>query len=95
MAITLNKFAIRCFESDVSAGKLSLDSSARPLIYDISRSWRRLLESTNRKPSEDWSMKEEAAGEIIISAAIYLHRIGCKNIEQLLKDMMERRIRHN
>ena len=39
--------------------------------------------------------KEEAAAEVMISTLTYLQRIGCKNIEQLLKDTIERHARQN
>ncbi len=97
MAITLNKYAIRCEEIAIAGGKISPNSSARPLLYDISRNWRKLLDATNFKSdnSGEWSEKEESASEVIISTLTYLQRIGCKNIEQLLKDTIERHARQN
>ena len=95
MAITLNKSAIRCEEIAIASGKITPNSSARPLLYDISRDWRTLLDAT-ASPSNNpgpWSKREEAASEVIISALTYLRRIGCKNIEQLLKDTIERHAR--
>ena len=95
MAITLNKYAARCEEIALAGGKITPNSSATPLLYDISRNWRELLEATNFQSLNDgpWSEKEEAAGEVIISAITYLQRIGCKDIEQLLKDTIERHAR--
>lgn len=97
MAITLNKYAIRCEEIAVAGGKITTNSSARPLLYDISRHWRVLLDATDFPSGNpgQWSEKEEAASEVIISAVTYLQRIGCKNIEQLLKDTIERLARQN
>lgn len=96
MAITLNKYAIRCEEIALASGRLSSDSSARPLIYDISRNWRKLLTASKSMQNTDtWSEKELAAGEVIISAMTYLQRIDCKNIEQLLRDTIERHARLN
>lgn len=97
MAITLNKFAVKCEEQAITKGKITRNSSAQPLLYDISRNWRLLLEATKYKSSDagKWSEKEEAACEVIISALAYLKRIGCDNIEQLLKDTMERHAGHN
>lgn len=97
MAITLNKSAIRCEEIAIASGKIMPNSSARPLLYIMSRQWRELLDasgfiSANPGP---WSEREEAAIEIIISAMTYLQRIGCRNIEQLLKDTIERHSRQN
>lgn len=91
MAITLNKYAVKCEELAIASGKITPNSSATPLLYDISRNWRKLLDATTFKgESGEWNEKEEAAGEVIISAVTYLQRIGCNNIEQLLKDTIER-----
>lgn len=97
MAITLNKQAIRCEEIALAGGKITPASSPRTLLYDISREWRQLLDATSF-PSEkmpDWSEKEEAASEVLVAALTYLQRIGCKNIEQLLLDTIERHARQN
>lgn len=92
MAITLNKSAIRCEEIALASGKIAPNSSAQPLLYDISRNWRKLLDASGFKSDNPgpWSEREELASDVIISALAYLRRIGCKNIEQLLKDSMER-----
>lgn len=92
MAITLNKYAVRCEQLAIAEGKITSTSSAQPLLYDISRNWRALLDATNfRSLSLDtWSEKEEMAGEVMVSTLAYLQRIGCSNIEQLLKDVLER-----
>ena len=98
MAITLNKkYAIMCEEAAIASGKITPDSSAQPLLYDISRNWRKLLDATKFKSKNPgpWNEKEEAAGEVIISAVTYLQHIGCKNIEQLLIDIIERHARQN
>lgn len=97
MAITLNKYAIKCVEIAIAGGKITQNSSASPLLYDISRKWRDLLEATNFRSlnNDKWSEREELASEVIISAITYLQRIGCSNIEQLLKDTIERHARQN
>lgn len=97
MAITLNKYAERCEEGAMTAGRITAESSARPLMYDISRHWRVLLDASAFKSGNpgNWSDREEAAGEVIVSALAYLHRIGCRNIEQLLRDILERHAQKN
>ncbi|WP_304647425.1 hypothetical protein [uncultured Duncaniella sp.] len=97
MAITLNKSAIRCEKIAIASGKINTKSSARPLLYDISRHWRELLDASRFQGNHAgiWSETEEAAAEVIISTMTYLQRIGCKNIEQLLKDTIERHSRQN
>lgn len=91
MAITLNKYAVRCEQMALDGGQMTPNSSARPLLYDISRNWRTLLDASGfSSPVSEWSEKEVAASEVIVSAVTYLQRIGCSNIEQLLKDTIER-----
>ena len=97
MAITLNKYAARCEEIALAGGKITPDSSARTFLYDISRNWRTLLDASGFSSDNpgSWSDKEEAACEVMISAMAYLQRIGCRNIEQLLKDTVERHARES
>lgn len=98
MAIKLNKYALQCEEMALAGGKITSNSSPSTLLYDISRNWRVLLNATcfpGGCPSGQWSEREEAACEVIISAVAYLQRIGCKNIEQLLKDTLEQHARQN
>ncbi|MCM1337730.1 MAG: hypothetical protein NC187_08140 [Candidatus Amulumruptor caecigallinarius] len=97
MAITLNKQALRCEEIAVARGKITPQSSPRTSLYDISRQWRELLGASGF-PSEGmpgWSEKEAAAAELLIATLTYLQHIGCKNIEQLLRDAIERQARQN
>lgn len=94
MAIKLNKYAIRCEEIALASGRITPHSSAQPILYDISRNWRRSLEATRfQADGARWTEKEAVVGEIILSALAYLQRIGCKNIEQLLKDTIEQHAR--
>lgn len=93
MAKKLNNCALRCEELAIAGGKITAQSSERPLLYDISRNWRAALDATGFRSQNlpQWSEKEEAAGELIISALAYLRRIGCKDIEQLIYDILEQR----
>ncbi|MCM1140942.1 MAG: hypothetical protein NC453_20420 [Muribaculum sp.] len=97
MAITLNKQAIRCEEIALAGGKITPASSPRTLLYDISRQWRELLDATSFQSGNlpEWSEREVAASEVLVATLTYLQRIGCKNIEQLLKDTIERHARQN
>jgi len=97
MAITLNKQAVRCVEIALAGGKITPLSSSRISLYDISRMWRVLLDATSFPSGNlpEWSEKEEAAAEVLIATLTYLQRIGCKNIEQLLRDAIERHARQN
>ena len=95
MAITLNKSAIKCEEIAIASGRITPNSSPRPLLYDISRSWRELCDASCFRSDNPgpWSEREDSAAEVIISTITYLQRIGCKNIEQLIKDTIERHAR--
>lgn len=97
MAITLNKYAALCVEIALANGNIGKDSSARQFLYDISRNWRVSLDATAFKSLElpEWNEKEIAACEIAISALSYLQRIGCRDIEQLLKDVIAHKARMN
>ncbi len=91
MAITLNKYAVRCEQLAIAGGHITENSSARPLLYDISRNWRTLLEASGFGSDIcGWSDREVAASEVIVAAVTYLQRIGGRNIDQLLKKTIER-----
>lgn len=91
MAIPLKKFAEQCEEVALANGKITPLSSPSVSMYDISRRWRELCKATAFKSDNlpDWSEKEEGAAEVIIAALTYLQRIGCKDIEQLLRSTLE------
>lgn len=94
MAITLNKQAKMCEKAALQSGRITPDSPAGTFLYDISRHWRRLIKATNFiSRLGRWSEKEVCAGEVIISAVTYLQRLGCTDIEQLLRDTMEQKTR--
>ena len=90
MAITLNKHAIRCVKIALAKGIITPTSSARTSLYDISRHWRKLTEATSYVgETGEWSEREEEAAQVIISTLTYLQRIGCIDIEKLLKNTIE------
>lgn len=91
MAITLNKYAIQCEQMAINSGKINEQSSPRVMLYDISRHWRDLLSSGKGPDAQlpQWSKREKETAEIILASVIYLQRIGCDNIEQLLRDTMQ------
>lgn len=94
MAIPLNKYAVRCEELAISSGWITTNSSATPLMYDISRDWRMLLKATSFRCGA-WTEREEAAADVIVSTLAYLNRLGCSNIEKLLTDSIERHARQD
>lgn len=93
----INKYAAQCEEAMLAGGRITTESSARPLLYDISRHWRRLLKATGHISDNlsNWSEREEVASEILITALAYLNRIGCKDIEDLLIDKLNHISRKN
>lgn len=91
MAIPLKKFAVQCEEVAIANGTITPLSSPTTSLYDISRKWRELCNATTFKSLglDGWSKKEEGAAEVIIAALTYLQRIGCKDIERLLREALE------
>lgn len=91
MAIPLKKFAAQCVQVAIEGGKITETSSSRVFLYEISRKWRELYDATSFQSQsiEGWSEKEVAAAKVIIASLTYLERIGCKNVEQLLKHTLE------
>lgn len=92
MAITLNKQAVRCEKTAIAQGKITPLSSSRASLYEISRKWRMLLDATSfpSKEAPQWSEREITAAEMMVETLVYLRRIGCDDIEQLLRDVIER-----
>ena len=82
MAITLNKLAKQCEKIALEQGIITEQSSPQVLLYDISRHWRELLDATNFASLTlvGWNEKEDVT---------YLQRIGCTNIERLIKQKIE------
>lgn len=98
MAITLNKQAIRCEELAIACGKITPLSPPRSSCYDISRAWRDLHSLGSNYQSDilpEWSEREVAAADILMATLTYLQRIGCKDIERLLRDCMKRQEKGN
>lgn len=91
MAIPLRKFATQCVQVAIEGGKITEASSSRASLYEISRKWRELYDATSFQSQsvEGWTEKEVAAAKVIIASLTFLERIGCKNVEQLLKQTLE------
>lgn len=90
MAITLNKYAILCDERANAGGNMTPNTSSRMLLYEISKNWRELMKSSNFKSDRmrAYSEQEDMAGELLLSVLAYLHRIGCNDVERLLKEKL-------
>lgn len=93
MAITLNKYAIRCEQAAIANGSISSNSSFRTFLYDVSRSWRKEVDATSYKSEElcMFSERQVAGADVIIDQLLCLQRDGCENIEQLIRDRIRQR----
>ena len=93
MAITLNKYAIRCEQAAIANGSISHTSSFRTFLYDVSRSWRKEVNATSYKSGEQrkYSERQIAGADVIIDQLLCLQRDGCENIEQLIRDRIRQR----
>lgn len=91
MAIPLRKFAALCEKVAIDGGKITDASSPQASLYEISRKWRELYSATTFRSQsvKGWSEKEVAAAEVIIASLTYLQRIGCENVEKLVRDTLE------
>lgn len=73
-------------------GKLTPLSSPSVSLLEISRLWRILCRATTypNHDTQGWSEKEVATADVVIAALTHLQRIGCTDIEKLLRDTLER-----
>jgi hypothetical protein len=88
MAITLKKMAAKCEAAAIATGAITRMSSPTVSLYDISTHWRSLVDATKFKSAElpQWSEREVEAAGVIVATMVYLQRIGCQDIEQLIRD---------
>lgn len=86
--IALNKLAVKCIKIALKKGKLGKDSSIRALVVAISSEWRELCNASEYRSMHvpKYSEQEEKAADIIIASLTYLQKIGCRDIEQLIRD---------
>lgn len=89
--ITLNKLAAKCFDIALRRGRINKFSSGKAFILAISAEWRKLMSATKYRSEHlpQYSEQEEEAADVIISTLTYLRRIGCEDIEQLIRDKVE------
>lgn len=86
--ITLNKLAVKCLRTAIRRGKIGKDSSPRAIVLAISSEWRELCNATEYRSLHvpKYSEQEEEAADVIIATLTYLQKIGCRDIEQLIRD---------
>lgn len=72
-------------------GKINDHSSSRAIIMHMSSEWRELCRATKYRSDHmpKYSEQEEEAADVIITALTFLCKIGCKDIERLIKDKVE------
>lgn len=90
--ITLNRIAEECRQIALDRKKITVHSSHKGLCIGISAEWRELFDAGKHERSvhiPQYSAREEEAADVIIATLTYLKSIGCKNIEQLIKDKVE------
>lgn len=86
--ITLNKLAVKCLRIAIRKGKIGKNSSPWAIITAISAEWRELCNASEYRSLHipKYSEQEEEAADIIIASLTYLQKIGCRDIEQLIRD---------
>lgn len=89
--ITLNKLAAKCYDIAIRRGKIGRHSSGYAIIIAISAEWRSLCKATKFRSERmpKYSEQEESAADVIITTLTYLKRIGCEDIEQLIKEKIK------
>ena len=94
MAITLNNTILPAIVANAhDAGLINTESSPTVAMYQISRYWRELFQTSTRHRSDNlpqWSEQEVSASNIIFSTILYLAMIGCRDVEQLLTDAIKK-----
>lgn len=93
MALTINKKILPDIVANAHvSGLITAESSSTVAMYQISRYWRELFQTATRHRSDtlpQWSEKEVAAGKIITSALLFLAMEECRNVEQLITDIVK------
>ena len=103
--INLNKFTKELHDEMMKRDEINKQTSPRAMSIRISRDWRRMdachwsrppLHAGDACPTyeHEFSEREELAADIIIDTALALRQLGCKNIEQVIKDRIAWRLRH-
>ena len=92
MALTINKKILPVIVANAhDAGLINTESSPTVAMYQISRYWRDLFQTSTRHRSDiipKWSEREISAAKIITSALLFLSMDGCNDVEGLLTDVI-------
>lgn len=92
MALTINKKILPSIVANAhDAGLINAESSPTVAMYQMSRYWRELFQTSTRHRSDfmpKWSEREISAAKIITSALLFLSMEGCIDVEQLINDVV-------
>lgn len=90
--ITLNKFAQKCLDMMMDKFNMNNHTSRKGYSIRIGSLWRSFDSSSKYRDEEfpHYSEDEVWAAKIIIYLVAYLKRFGCQDIEQLIKDVIEK-----
>lgn len=92
MALVISKKIIPAIVEDAhTTGLITAESSSTVAMYQISRYWRELFQTATRFESDSlpgWNEKEVAAGKVITSALLFLAMEKCRDVEQLITDIV-------
>ncbi|MBQ7204638.1 MAG: hypothetical protein IJS04_02240 [Muribaculaceae bacterium] len=91
--IKLNIYAMQSHGKSIARGEYTEKSSPMVVILKETKAWCKLhqaqMDSKNlpEAPSQfdGFTLREEAAAEVIVSMMEYLQHIGCKDIEKLVR----------
>lgn len=95
--IKLNIYAMKSHGQAIARGDYSENSSPMVIVLKETKAWCKLhqaqMDSKEQPlaPSriEGYSLREEAAGEVIVSMIEYLQHVECKDIEGLIRQIIE------
>lgn len=95
--IKLNIYAMRSHGQAIARGDYSENSNPMVLVLRETKAWCKLHQAQidsktmPNAPSriDGYSLREEAAGEVIVLMMEYLQHVECKDIEGLLRRIIE------
>lgn len=89
--IVLNKLAKKCQENCIRSGRVTGNSNHRAYLVHASVMLHEAFDKTKWASDtlKQWSEYEVSAAEVICWMTAFLERLGCDNIEQLIKDVIE------
>ncbi len=95
--IKLNIYAMKSHGLSIARGEYREESSPMVIVLKETRAWCKLHQAqmdSKAQPEapsrfEGYTLREEAAGEVIVSMMEYLQHIGCSDIEGLVRQIVE------